>query len=310
MCCRNLSGALVQRYLKLTDRSPRAAVRLFLYYAQRTITSRTLRRLGTSVALRALTYLHASGERAHTLSDETEVFAKRGYLPLGSALNKEQCCEIHRYLAGKRLVVDRGSGGIYDLSDRPVGTKLGDYTLDTVVHCPHVMELANRSDFLHLAFEYLGFTPTISNISLRWSFPTQSPAGEVQTFHRDSDVASFKILVYLTDVSPTAGPHIYVVGSHHDRMPFRLRLYSDEEITRDCGERVVVTGAAGTAFAIDTRGIHKGAPPTDQPRLLLGVQYSLLPCFLYEYMPVQRDTGTEFDAYINRLIILSRKTET
>lgn len=302
-------GALVQRYIKLTDRSPRAAARLFIYYLQRTITSRTLRRLGTFLALCVLPYLHTSGKRVRTRSDGTNAFAKRGYLLLGSALNMEQCGEIHRYLLGKRLIDTRGGAGIYDFSDRPVGTKLGDYTLDTVVHCPHVMELANRTDFLNLAAEYLGFTPTISNLSLRWSFPTQCPAGEVQTFHRDSEATSFKILVYLTDVDLTAGPHIYVVGSHRDRMPLRLRLYSDEEIARDYGERVVVTGRAGTAFAIDTRGIHKGAPPTDQPRLVLGIQYALLPCFLYEYMPVPRDTDRKFDEYVNRLIIRARRTE-
>jgi len=65
---------------------------------------------------------------------------------------------------------------------------------------------------------------------------------------------------------------------------------------------VTVTGAAGTAFAIDTRGIHKGVPPLARPRLILCIQYSLLPCLIYEYAPVLR-AGATVDRYINRLIV-------
>jgi hypothetical protein len=80
----------------------------------------------------------------------------------------------------------------------------------------------------------------------------------------------------------------YVPGSHRERMPLRLRPYPDAEIARDYGAGVTVTGAAGTAFAIDTRGIHKGVPPLARPRLLLCIQYSLLPCLIYDDGPVDK----------------------
>jgi hypothetical protein len=297
----------MQKYIRFRISHPYSTLRLVLYYSQRILTSRRLRRVGTYVLVHLLGWIHPLGRRPRTCTGLVRTFRRFGYLPLASALTRMQCDEIHAYLADKSLLDNRGTGRRFELLSRPVEVKLGDYELKTVIGCPHVLETANRHDFLNLATEYLGFTPTITNISLRWSFPTDSPAGEVQSFHRDSEVGSFKILVYLTDVDTGAGPHIYVPGSHHDRMPLRLRLYSDNDIARDYGASLTITGAAGTAFAIDTKGIHKGVPPMSRPRLLLGIQYSLLPCPLYDYDPIAQKT-MNFDAYINRLILRKDKS--
>jgi hypothetical protein len=125
----------------------------------------------------------------------------------------------------------------------------------------------------------------------------------VQRFHRDSEPGSIKALVYLTDVDDTSGPHAYVEGTHRERMPLRLRPYSDEHIQRKYGESITIKGAAGTGFLIDPRGIHKGIPPAKRPRLLLGIQYALLPCMLYEYSPIKCERAQHFDSYVNRLMI-------
>ena len=292
----------MQKYLRFDDKAGYSTLRLCAYYLQRTLTSRRLRRVGEFFLLCALKCSRAPRRSTPARSGATQALRQRGYVPLGCVLTPEQCKEMHAYLAEKSLFDNRGTGQRFKLASQPVGVKLGDYDQDTVVHCPHVLALANCADFLNLATDYLGFTPTITNLSLRWSFPTAAPADDVQSFHRDSEPGSFKILVYLTDVDQTSGPHRYVTGSHHERMPVRLRLYSDDDIVRDYGGSVIVTGAAGTAFAIDTKGIHKGVPPVMQPRLLLGIQYSLLPCLIYDYAPVVQKAVT-VDPYINRLIV-------
>lgn len=290
----------MQTYLRFGDKA--STLRLCAYYLQRTLTSRRLRRAGRFLLLCALKSSRAPRARTPARSSVTGLLDQRGYAPLGWVFTQQQCGEIHAYLADKPLFDRRGTGQRFQLASKPAGVKLGDYELAAVAHCPHVLELANCADFLNLANDYLGFTPTITNLSLRWSFPGESPAGEVQAFHRDSELGSFKILVYLTDVDMHSGPHRYVPGSHRERMPLRLRPYSDADIARDYGAGVTVTGAAGTAFAIDTRGIHKGVPPVARARLVLCIQYSLLPCLLYDYAPVLR-AGVTVDPYINRLIV-------
>jgi hypothetical protein len=292
----------MQKYLRFGDKVGYGTLRLGAYYIQRTLTSRRLRRVGAFLLLSALKFSRAPKPRTPVRSGLTQALRHCGYVPLGCVFTREQSDEIHAYLTGKPLLDSRGTCQRFELASRPAGVKLGDYELDTVVHCPHVLDLANCADFLNLASDYLGFTPTITNLSLRWSFPSETPAGEVQSFHRDSELGSFKILVYLTDVDMRSGPHRYVPGSHQERMPLRLRLYSDADIARDYGAGVTVTGAAGTAFAIDTRGIHKGVPPVARPRLVLCIQYSLLPCLIYDYAPVVQK-GVTVDPYINRLIV-------
>lgn len=190
------------------------------------------------------------------------------------------------------------------LDDVPAATRVGDYPPELVVDCPHIMELANHPTVLGLAQHYLGFMPLITGLGLRCSFPnpTASP-DNVQQFHRDAEPGSIKLLVYLSDVDATSGPHHYIVGSHRERMPLRLRPYADAELAQRRDQVRTVTGAAGTAFMIDAKGIHRGMPPVQHPRLVLVVEYGLLPCLLYDYAPLPYADGERFDPYVNRLVI-------
>jgi hypothetical protein len=293
----------VQRYLKVSEGSPITLLRLACYYIQRLATSRRLRQLSNKLLLRLLPIVYPQARRTTARSVHAQELSSKGVTLLGSVLNPQQCADIHAYLADQPIIDTRGRGDQYSLSERPGGSSLMDYSLQTVVNCPHILELANRPDLLQFAAEVLGFTPTITNLSLRWSFPSRHTDTDVQNFHRDVDLTTFKLLVYLTDVGMDAGPHVYVSESHRDRMPVRLRRYSDLEIVQKGYASVTICGDAGTAFAIDTKGIHKGEPPSIRPRLLLGIQYSLLPCLLYDYTPVPRQSTAGYDEYVNRLII-------
>lgn len=224
-------------------------------------------------------------------------------MELGKLLTREQCEDIHVYLAGHTMVDVRGTGKTYTIRDVPQGVKIGDYPLETIVNCPHVLDIANHPEIIRIMADYLGFKPTILTLGLRWSFPAETSADPVQSFHRDSEPGSAKLLIYLTNVDHVSGPHAYVEGTHRERMPLRLKPYSDDDIARKYGASVTIEGPAGTGFFIDTKGIHKGHLPVQKPRLLLGIQYALLPCLLYEYSPVKCKRADQFDPYINRLMI-------
>ena len=149
---------------------------------------------------------------------------------------------------------------------------MASYPLATVLHCPHVLALANDPAVLRIATAYLGCKPTLSSVGLRWSFPGTGEAEDIQCFHRDPDDWRFlKLFVYLTDVDAGSGPHVFVAGSHRTAGRLRERLYTTEEIERRHGRESVraIAGPCGTSFFADTYGIHRGAVPTTRPRLIL-----------------------------------------
>jgi hypothetical protein len=294
----------MQKYVSTTNGSKYARMKLLGYYAQRIITSRRIRVAARHATIAALRLAHRKrGLTKWPRPSSVEAMRQKGYQKLGRFLSSAQCHEILDYLRDKPVVAQRGSRVKFTIDSVPTNTVTGDYSLETVVGCPYVLEMANHPEVLALAASYLGYTPTITLMGLRWSFPTDTPDVDVQMFHRDLEIGSIKLMIFLTDVDAKSGPHHYVQGTHLDRAPMRLRRYSDQEVMRQHGGSVIVTGPAGTAFAIDTKGIHKGAPPIRHPRLLLTVQYSLLPCLNYDYEPIAFSGGERFDPYVNRLMI-------
>jgi hypothetical protein len=294
----------VQKYVSVEHGSPYARLKLLGYYAQRLCTSRRVRKLAGGVTIAALRAVHGRTVHKQALDSAlVDTMRMQGCVRFGKLLSPQQCSDMRDYLRPREMVAVRGSGARFTMDKVPDGMRMGDYPLETIVNCPHVMELANNADVLALASRYLGYTPTITLISLRWSFPGESADADVQSFHRDSEAGSIKLLVYLTDVDHDSGPHRYVAGSHRDRMPLRLHRYSDCEVHLRHGGSNAFIGPAGTALAIDSKGIHKGTPPVRGARLLLGVQYSLLPCLMYEYAPVMYRGRGRFSPYINRLML-------
>jgi hypothetical protein len=315
------------KYARLTPGAGFSPLRSFLYYGQRLAISPAVRwfvvallrrmvglRQGPMPAAQALTEgvaLPEQGEGVAAVAwgvrEEVAVNQLRadGYAPLGQLLDASQCAEIHAWLRDKPLTDRQSDAAPFVLDALPAGVCMAEFALRDIVACPHLMALANSPALLALASRYIGCKPTISALGLRWSFPRPNDS-VLQTFHRDSeDWRYLKVLVYLTDVDGLAGPHVYVRGSHQTRAPLRLRVYSDKEVVDRYGEERVVfaTGTSGFGFAVDTAGIHKGAAPTQSPRLMLQIQYSLLPGYAYEYEPQHYEGPLQLDRYINRLIV-------
>jgi hypothetical protein len=260
--------------------------------------------MAARAAVAGLSLIHGRPPRRDLLDlASVDTLHMHGFVRLRRLLTPTQCSEILHYLRPQLMSAVRGNGSSFDLTSVPAGTSMANYPLGTVVNCPHIMNLANHSDVLAMAARYLGYTPTITLMSMRWSFADGAADIDVQGFHRDSEAASIKLFVYLTDVGEDTGPHRYVAGSHRERMPMRLHRYADSEVNIRHGGSIGILGPAGTAFVIDSKGIHKGTPLVRGARLLLGIQYSLLPIPIYDYTPVTYLGIGRFDPYINRLMI-------
>jgi hypothetical protein len=300
-------------YAQLTPGRRFAPLHSLLYYSQRIVTRPSLRRLVVRALTGVLRLRQGSGDElwAATAAEDASLLAlsRSGYAPLGNLLDPEQCDEIRSFLEDKLLFDrDRLRDG-FPLARAPDGVRVADYHLRDVVACPHILALANSPPLLGLAARYMGCRPTISALGLRWSFPLPGQSSALQVFHRDSeDWRYLKVLVYLTDVDELAGPHVYLHGSHLTQAPVRLKFYTDTEIAEAYGADMLLTaiGTRGFCFAVDTAGIHKGTAPARAPRLMLQIQYSLLPSYAYRYAPEPYDGPLALDRYVNRLVVRQR----
>jgi len=182
----------------------------------------------------------------------------------------------------------------------------GFYPLPVVLACPGVQTILQRADILRIAADYLGCRPTLSSIAVRWSLPVATRKPMVQSFHRDpDDWRHLKVFVYLTDVDETSGPHVYVLQSHLTSSTLRARAYEPDDVGRRFGTHNMqpVLGPRGTMFVADTHGVHMAAPARLRPRLILILQYSLLPNYALRYEPVSLPDRPELATWVNRLIV-------
>ena len=295
-------------FARLTPGPGFAPVQSLLYYGQRVVTSPHLRRFVIASLRSGVRLRHGSAGSGNELDAHEAATVRRlsadGYAPLPSLLSAAQVADIHAFLRPKRLKARLGGSHGFTLDDVPEGTRIADYELKDIIDAPHILALANSPALLRMASQYVGCKPTISALGLRWSFPSASVGSDVQAFHRDSDDWRYmKVLVYLTDVDDGAGPHVYVQGTHLTKASARLRHYSDADIADKYGasRTIVATGNAGFGFTVDTSGIHKGAVPTRTARLMLQIQYSILPAYAYRYAPQRYRGSLALDPYINRL---------
>lgn len=191
-----------------------------------------------------------------------------------------------------------------DPKNAPEVTHVGNYKREDLVKFRPILDIANDPGVLRVVQEFLGARPTISNINMWWSFGGRKQAEHAQLFHRDVDDWKFcKLFFYLTDVTASSGPHVYVKNTSQSPAFRKIRRYSDTEIENKFGKENIVEfiDTKGAAFIVDTYGFHKGLLPKSDNRLLLQIQYSLNPIGVEEYRPIKLE-GVGHDAYINRLL--------
>lgn len=142
-----------------------------------------------------------------------------------------------------------------------------------------VQELIANTSFLHLAQDLLEAAPINDLVAMWWSgrfSPEPSPEAS-QFFHYDMDrIRSIKFFVYLTDVTPENGPHVYIKGTHLAKPPtcLRARRLTDREVEILADRMVEITGPRGTIIAVDPAGLHKGKVVEDGVRLVFQLEYT------------------------------------
>jgi hypothetical protein len=173
---------------------------------------------------------------------------------------------------------------------RDANAEIGPYRLGTYKHAlqasPVLQALTRDPQLVDIARKYLGTEPVLMCARMWWSFAVpadheqQNAAG--QGFHYDIDgYRGLTFFFYLTDVGPSSGPHIYVRKTHRKKsLRHLLSLYkgqSDLEIEKQYGrdQQVQLCGPAGSGFAEDIFGFHKGMHPVSDNRLIVQVRYGL-----------------------------------
>ena len=184
--------------------------------------------------------------------------------------------------AARVPAVARGAGTAPDVYPRS-NPAVGRYDIEEVeaLKNPEVQEFVSDPLMALIAQKYLDQPVIMDEVACWWTTTKKAEDANLnaQMFHQDRDRLSFlKFFIYLTDVEPDTGPHVYLRGSH-TRIPFGLRF--DGRVTDDSVKKAglwsdvhELTGPAGTLMAVDTIGLHKGKTPTASDRLALESEFS------------------------------------
>lgn len=228
-----------------------------------------------------------------TLATVCERFKRNGYYE-GLRLSPSALTSLLRFAKQHPCYADRNPRLKFYAHQRHAfeatlgrSIKLAGY-MDAHESCEVFQQLKRDPMILAIAASYLGRQPKYHRGELAWSFP--GPASEAeklaaaQVMHCDiNDYKTVKFFFYLTPVDPSAGPHVYLQGSHHQRKPLhqllgqRCASIADATLVKTYGEENVrtVCGDAGFGFVGDPYVFHKGTTPTDKPRLLLQLEFGV-----------------------------------
>lgn len=200
------------------------------------------------------------------ICDEIEAFAK--ITPAVTESNRDQRLPLEKYDPGHPL------------------SRTYKFRESDAIHAAAIQRLIGDQAFSAIAEQYLNTQPSIGGIDVWWSAVYGNEPGAVaaQLFHFDFDAppAWLKLFVYVKDVTPDNGPHVYVKGTHKAGIPgaaaLRARGYVrilDAEIEAIFGKdaSTQICGPRGTVFMADTRGFHKGLMPAAGDRLLAQLIY-------------------------------------
>lgn len=241
--------------------------------------------------------------------DDAASLHEAGYAMLDNLVRESEVKEMVDWFSDKKTF-DRwdADAGYFDPERPPADCHTAPFSTEDIVNSPHAMKWVNDERVLKVVESILGAKPTLSNLSVWWSYPGHDAPQEAESFHRDVDDLRFiKLFIYLTDVSSGSGPHVFVPGSHRNPAFRKIRRYTDEEVETSFGKDGIkyFTGTRGTAFLENTFGLHKGQLPSIERRLLFQAQYSLHPIGIYDYSPVKLNSSKilDLDGYVNRLYV-------
>lgn len=219
--------------------------------------------------------------------------ARDGYYVFEQRLPAELCDEMERLASSTPAIVEGRSRDpenrvVFDPGN-PI-SKTYRLTESELVENRAIQKLMADPSLLSIAEQYLRFLPILNSINMWWS-PAygDKPGGDAaQEFHFDFDPPPIWLhfFMYLTDVGPENGPHVFVRGTHVSGHPKADTLLQrgyvripDEDIVNafGCENVIELCGKRGTVLAVCTRGFHKGKMPTKGHRLIAQFIYSSSP---------------------------------
>lgn len=203
------------------------------------------------------------------------------------------------------------SGFVVD--DIPDEVNCAHYDRNDLVKISELVNLANDPGLLQLAKDYLGATPTISNINLWWGSYGDNEPRDNELFHRDKDDYDFiKFFIYLTDVGADDYKIVYVKNSLNSVKALNKLRFTRNEVKGLFGEDNIfeAMGSKGTGFIGANYGVHNGTLPLNKEKktLILQIQYSIRGIMVEHYNPISIGSinGTvvnHVDPWINRLLV-------
>jgi len=216
--------------------------------------------------------------------------ARDGYYVFEQRLPEALCGEIERFAQRTPCTVE---GRSREPKDRmlfdpttPV-SKTYRVTEEDIIRNDAMQCLMADPSALAIAECYLRTLPVLSMVNLWWSatFGDEPGADAAQEFHFDFDPPPRWLLffVYLTDVGPDNGPHVFAKGTHISDIPAAGPLLArgyvripDADVAAAFGKESIVElyGKRGTVLAVDTRGFHKGKLLKAGHRLMAQLTYS------------------------------------
>jgi hypothetical protein len=189
-----------------------------------------------------------------------------------------------------RALPHRGQG------QRGLGGRTETEYLEHVNALTSVQKLIQDESLHALVSLYLGAPAYLHSCQAWWQYPmgSEHKASNAQQWHRDrDDLAELKLFFYATDVDASSGPHGFVPGSHTAEGLRRIfpstsdtdpvvngteHGFIDDNILIQRGLKGAIKtwiGPAGSCFLEDTRGFHRAYIPTEQPRLLFSLVWTL-----------------------------------
>ena len=223
----------------------------------------------------------------------TDQIAREGYYVFEQRLPEALCDEIADFAQRTPVTVE---GRSREPKDRvifdPAAPISKTYRLveEEIIQNQAMQRLMADPSVLALAEGYLHTHPMLSMVNLWWSatFGNEPGADAAQEFHFDFDPPPVWLLffIYLTDVGPDNGPHVYARGSHLANIPAAAPLLArgyvripDDDVAAAFGRDNIIElhGKRGTVLAVDTRGFHKGKMLTAGHRLMAQLTYSCPP---------------------------------
>lgn len=249
--------------------------------------------------------------RSQECDDAVAALKRDGVHVFGRVLDTDDCAAMIRWAESTPCrpipKPDDSPSYVQYVRQRPVAPK---YAFDEkdILAQPVAQRLAADVSMLALAQRYLGAQPVLSSCVAWWSTALlDRPSSDAaQLFHFDMNHVRFvKFFFYLTDVGEDNGPHAYLRRSHRRLHPSLRedRRFSDAEVfaCHDEGDLLRITGAAGTMFAADTRGLHKGTRLERGDRLVLEFQFATChfgdspgPVTIENAIPILRDAVDRF----------------